>query len=166
MEGTHRPARPTAVRPVASEPCVSQEPLVASAVVLSDAKFGDGRQFHRRASNLLVLLYHATIFKKFRPALQDRDLSGAPGGLGQLSIPLQLRSRSWQWVSSSPHVGPCADSSEPGARFGFCVSLSLGPSPACALLLSLSFKNEQFKKVFSKNQPNQKSLSVNISGYI
>ena len=24
-----------------------------------------------------------------------------------------------------PHLGLCADSSEPGARFGFCVSLSL-----------------------------------------
>ena len=32
----------------------------------------------------------------------------------------------------------CADSLEPGARFGFCVSLSLCPSPAHALSLSLS----------------------------
>ena len=37
-----------------------------------------------------------------------------------------------------PRVGLCADSSEPGACFGFCVSLSLCPSPALALSLSLS----------------------------
>ena len=35
-----------------------------------------------------------------------------------------------------PRVGLCADSSEPGARFGFCVSFSLCPSPTCALSLS------------------------------
>ena len=33
-------------------------------------------------------------------------------------------------------VGVCADSSEPGACFRFCVSLSLCPSPARALSLS------------------------------
>ena len=37
-----------------------------------------------------------------------------------------------------PRVGLCADSSEPGARFGFCVSVSLCPSPAHALSLSVS----------------------------
>ena len=35
-----------------------------------------------------------------------------------------------------PRVGLCADSSEPGTRFGVCVSLSLCPSPAHALFLS------------------------------
>ena len=39
-----------------------------------------------------------------------------------------------------PRVGLCADSSEPGASFGCCVSLSLGPSPAHALSLSLKNK--------------------------
>ena len=38
-----------------------------------------------------------------------------------------------------PRVGLYADSSEPGACLGFCVSLSLCPSPAHALSLSLSF---------------------------
>ena len=33
-------------------------------------------------------------------------------------------------------VGLCADSSEPGARFRFCVSLPLCPSPTHALSLS------------------------------
>ena len=35
-----------------------------------------------------------------------------------------------------PHVRLCADSSEPGACFRFCVSLSLCPKPARALSLS------------------------------
>ena len=41
-----------------------------------------------------------------------------------------------------PRVGPCADSSEPGACFGFCVFLSLCPSPTCAVSLSLSKTNK------------------------
>ena len=36
-----------------------------------------------------------------------------------------------------PRVGLWADGSEPGARFRFCVSLSLCPSPVHALSLSL-----------------------------
>ena len=35
-----------------------------------------------------------------------------------------------------PNVGLCADSSEPGACFRFCVPLSLWPSPAHTLSLS------------------------------
>ena len=35
-----------------------------------------------------------------------------------------------------PHVGFCADSSEPGACFGFHVSLYLCPSPVLTLSLS------------------------------
>ena len=35
-----------------------------------------------------------------------------------------------------PRVGLCADSSGPGARFRFCVSLSLCPSSVHALSLS------------------------------
>ena len=45
-----------------------------------------------------------------------------------------------------PRVGLWADSSEPGAHFGFCVSLSLCPSPAHALSLSLKNKSTFFKK--------------------
>ena len=37
-----------------------------------------------------------------------------------------------------PRVGVCAESWEPGARFGFCVSLSLCPSRAHALSVCLS----------------------------
>ena len=47
-----------------------------------------------------------------------------------------------------PHMGLCADSSEPGARFGFCASLSLCPSPTRILSLSLSKIN--IKKINNK----------------
>ena len=49
-----------------------------------------------------------------------------------------------------PRVGLCVDSSETGASFGFCVSLSLWPSPACALSLSVSQKWINVKKNFFK----------------
>ena len=42
-----------------------------------------------------------------------------------------------------PRVGLCADGSEPGACFGFCVSLSLCPSPVHALSLSVSKINKR-----------------------
>ena len=35
-----------------------------------------------------------------------------------------------------PHLGLCADSSEPGTCFGFCVCVSLCPSPAHTLCFS------------------------------
>ena len=39
-----------------------------------------------------------------------------------------------------PHVGLWADSSEPGACFGFCVSLSLTLPRSCSVSLSLKNK--------------------------
>ena len=39
-----------------------------------------------------------------------------------------------------PHVGLCADTSEPGACFGFCVSLSVSALPPFVLCLSLKNK--------------------------
>ena len=50
-----------------------------------------------------------------------------------------------------PRVRLCADSSEPGAYFGFCVSPSLCPSPAHALSLSVSKINKNIKKIFILN---------------
>ena len=41
----------------------------------------------------------------------------------------------------------CADSSEPGACFRFCVSLSLSAPPPLALCLSLKYE-QAFKKFF------------------
>ena len=49
-----------------------------------------------------------------------------------------------------PRVGLCADSSEPGACFGFCVSLFLCPSFARALSLSVSKVNKPQKELFFK----------------
>ena len=52
-----------------------------------------------------------------------------------------------------PRVGLCADSSEPGACFRFCVSLSLWPSPTHALSLSvknkINIKKNLKKKLFA-----------------
>ena len=47
-----------------------------------------------------------------------------------------------------PCIRLCADSSESGACFGFCVSLSLCPSPAHTLSLSVSKINKTLKKNF------------------
>ena len=59
---------------------------------------------------------------------------GAPGWLSRLSVRLWLRS----WFQ--PHIGLYADSSEFGACFGFCVTLSLCSSPFRSLSLSLCQK--------------------------
>ena len=65
---------------------------------------------------------------------------GVPGWLSGLSIQLHsghdLTLREFK-----PHVGFCADSSEPGACFRFCVSLSL-PLP-CSHSISLSLSLSQ-----------------------
>ena len=51
-----------------------------------------------------------------------------------------------------PHFGLCAESSEPGACFGFCVSLSLCPQPTRILSLPLSKINEKNIKKKLKNK--------------
>ena len=79
---------------------------------------------------------------------------------------------SLSWVSSfgsghdlavrefEPRVGLCADSSEPGACFGFCVSLSLWPSPIHALSLSQKWINVK-KKLKKKRKPKDEYESQN-----
>ena len=62
-------------------------------------------------------------------------LAGAPGWLSRLSSGHDLTVREFE-----PRVGLCADSSEPGACFGFYVSLSLSDPPQLMLCLSLSQK--------------------------
>ena len=65
----------------------------------------------------------------------------------------------------APHVGLCADSSEPGVSFRFCVSLSLCPSPyshSMSLSLSLSFKNRYTLKVIWGKKYECKEATGNI----
>ena len=64
---------------------------------------------------------------------------GAPGWLSQLSADFSS-GHDLTVFGFEPHVGLYADSSEPGVCFGFCVSLSLCTSPACALSLFLKNK--------------------------
>ena len=56
------------------------------------------------------------------------------------------------------HIGLHADSSEPGACFGFCVSFALCPSPIC--VLSLSLKNKQTLKKKKRKSFSQSSLDM------
>ena len=75
------------------------------------------------------------------------QILGVPGWLCQLSIWLRLRS-DLTIHEFKPCIGLCADSSEPGAHFGFCVSLSLWLSPTHTL--SLSKINKTLKKLKKK----------------
>ena len=61
-------------------------------------------------------------------------LGGSVGWASDFSSGHDLAAREFE-----PHVGLCADSSEPGACFRFCVSLSLCPNPL-AFCLCLSQK--------------------------
>ena len=53
-----------------------------------------------------------------------------------------------------PRIGLCADSSEPGACFRFYVSLSLCPSPTCALSPTVSKinKHKEREKLETKSE--------------
>ena len=68
---------------------------------------------------------------------------GVPGWLSQLSADFSS-GHDLTVFGFEPYVGLYADSSEPGAGFGFCVSLSLCTSPTRVLSLSLflSLKNK------------------------
>ena len=59
-------------------------------------------------------------------------LGGSVGGGSDFSSGHDLAVRGFE-----SRVGLCADGSEPGACFKFCVSLSLCPSPAHTLSISL-----------------------------
>ena len=81
--------------------------------------------------------------------LRIQETQEAPGGLSWLSVDVgsghDLAVGEFQ-----PRVRLCADSSDPGACFGFWVCLSLCPSPTCMLAhtLSLSKINKHLKKTF------------------
>ena len=75
-------------------------------------------------------------------SIQLGRLAGSVGEASDFDSGRDLAVRGFE-----PHIGLCADSSEPGACFTFSVSLSLCPSPASAL--SLSEINIKQKKVGS-----------------
>ena len=64
-------------------------------------------------------------------------MTGEPGWLSRLSVDFGS-GHDLTVCEFEPRVGLCADSSEPGACFGFCVSLS--GLPLLMLALSLSQK--------------------------
>ena len=68
-----------------------------------------------------------------------------------VGLPLWLRSCP-QGLWFEPRIGLCADSSEPGTCFGFCVSLSLCPSSASALSLSQKINKHLKKKQLKKKK--------------
>ena len=81
-----------------------------------------------------------------KTSILKNDILGAPGWLSRLSV-LDFGSGHDLAVHEfEPRVGFCADALEPGACFGFCVSLPLCPSPAHALSLSVSKKLKNVKK--------------------
>ena len=105
---------------------------------------------------------HRRSLRGWRPGHEHRE---ARGELSEAASPstlvLKISNRRGAWGAQSvkrpalaqvtistvrgvePCVGLCADSSGPGACFGFCVSLSLCPSPSHTLSLSLSKVNKQ-----------------------
>ena len=75
-------------------------------------------------------------------ALHSGRLGGSAGYASNFGSGHDLTVREFE-----PRGGLCADSSEPGAGFGFCVSLYLCPSPAHALSLCQKIYKHQ-KKIF------------------
>ena len=83
-------------------------------------------------------------------ALYGFKMQGPPGAPGWLQLSIWGSGRDLTVREFKPHVGLCADSSEPGVCRGFCVCLSLCPSLARTLCVSLSQKymlRNKFKKM-------------------
>ena len=65
-----------------------------------------------------------------------------------------------------PHVGLCADSLEPGACFGFCVSLPLCSSPALTLSLSLTLSKIKIKKINNNKKSKSKMKNGKTTSFV
>ena len=90
----------------------------------------------------------------------NRRHCGAPGWLSRLSVRLWLRSWSrGQWVRA--RIRLCADCSEPGACFRFCVSLSL--TLPRSFSVSLCLKNKQTLKKKQKTIEGIECFTYNLS---
>ena len=84
----------------------------------------------------MVNVGRSTLFKK---AAKGGPLSGSVGWASDSGSGHDLMVCGFE-----PRVGLCADSSEPGACFGFCVSLSLSAPPL--FVLSQKLTNIKLKK--------------------
>ena len=78
-------------------------------------------------------IFYKLIPKEIRKFLEPGRLGGSVGQVSDFSSGHDLTVHEFE-----PRVGRCADSSEPGACFGFCLPLSFWPSPTHALSFSLS----------------------------
>ena len=78
-------------------------------------------------------------------------MQGTPGWLSDFGSGHDLAGSLVQ-----PRIGLCAESSDPGACFRFCVLLSLCPSPADALSLSKINKNFKTQETTSAGEDVEK----------
>ena len=69
----------------------------------------------------------------------------APGWLSPVKHPTSAQVMISWFVGLSSAISLCADNSQPGACFRFCLPLFLCPTPACALSLSLKNKYKKHK---------------------
>ena len=92
---------------------------------------------YSRVSNLPVKIFKDEMHWCLQPTLRISPgrLGGSVGWASNFGSGHDLMVHGFK-----PCVGLCADSSEPGACFWFCVSFPLYPSPASSLSLSLSQK--------------------------
>ena len=91
----------------------------------------------RGGRTISTLRHNLSLFSNFKKKNFAGRLGGSVGWASDFSSDHDLTVRGFE-----PRVGLCADSSEPGACFTFCVSLSLCPSPAHAVSLSVSKINK------------------------
>ena len=99
-------------------------------------------QMLNRLSHPSVYLFFLTSsFTKQKILIYESLVYRAPGWLSLLSIHLWLRSL-FEVCEFEPPIMLCADSSEPEACFGFCVSLFLCSLPIHTLSLCLSNKGK------------------------
>ena len=83
----------------------------------------------------------ANVQSTLKDSLNQGCLGGSVGWVSDFSSDHDLAV-----CELEPHVGFCADSSEPGACFGVCVSLFLCSSPTQARSLSLSLSLSKINK--------------------
>ena len=101
------------------------------------------RKKRKRISTLLCKDPMRKMWKRPTEAIIDLKMQaeGAPGWLSQLSKSHFGSGHDLTACEFEPCAGLCADSSEPGTCFRFCISLCLCPSPAHTHSLALKNKH-------------------------